>query len=132
MRTRRIALRWALLVVAVGTSAVAVLPASAAGGCQVAYTVSSQWPGGFGADVAVTNLGDPVNGSSGERSMPGVMGVPKKLVTTHRWSTSPSPGSPHDRRRFNGDRQSQPDPVVPATALLLLTRWAPRVRRRRD
>jgi len=62
MRTRRIALSLGVVVVAVGASAVAVLPASAAGGCRVVYTVSSQWPGGFGADVAVTNLGDPVNG----------------------------------------------------------------------
>ncbi|WP_432933439.1 cellulose-binding domain-containing protein [Microbispora sp. CA-135349] len=26
------------------------------------YTVSSEWPGGFGANVSVNNLGDPVNG----------------------------------------------------------------------
>ncbi|NUW44528.1 arabinofuranosidase catalytic domain-containing protein [Nonomuraea rhodomycinica] len=31
-------------------------------GCQVTYTVTNQWPGGFGADVSVHNLGDPVNG----------------------------------------------------------------------
>ncbi|MET8154502.1 cellulose binding domain-containing protein [Actinoplanes sp. NPDC049668] len=37
-------------------------PASAAVGCRVAYTVTSQWPGGFGASVAITNLGDPLNG----------------------------------------------------------------------
>ncbi|MEU4219208.1 cellulose binding domain-containing protein [Actinoplanes sp. NPDC026623] len=37
-------------------------PASAAAGCRVAYTVTSQWPGGFGASVAITNLGDPVAG----------------------------------------------------------------------
>ncbi|MEV5448204.1 cellulose binding domain-containing protein, partial [Streptomyces sp. NPDC052644] len=36
--------------------------ASAATGCRVTYTVSSQWNGGFGANVAVTNLGDPLNG----------------------------------------------------------------------
>jgi lysophospholipase L1-like esterase len=34
--------------------------ASAAAGCSVTYTVSSQWPGGFGAAVEITNLGDPV------------------------------------------------------------------------
>jgi len=38
----------------------AAAPAQAAAGCRVAYTVTSQWPGGFGASVAVTNLGDPV------------------------------------------------------------------------
>jgi lysophospholipase L1-like esterase len=37
-------------------------PASAAAGCRVAYSVTSQWQGGFGASVAVTNLGDPVSG----------------------------------------------------------------------
>jgi lysophospholipase L1-like esterase len=37
-------------------------PASAAAGCRVAYSVTSQWQGGFGASVAVTNLGDPVTG----------------------------------------------------------------------
>ncbi|MFI6128158.1 non-reducing end alpha-L-arabinofuranosidase family hydrolase [Micromonospora sp. NPDC051141] len=41
---------------------VAALPAgAAAAGCSVKYTVSSQWGGGFGAEVAITNLGDPVN-----------------------------------------------------------------------
>ncbi len=43
--------------------AVAVtLPASAAtSGCSVAYTVQSQWTGGFGANVAITNLGAPIS-----------------------------------------------------------------------
>src|SRR5437773_11658718 len=31
-------------------------------GCSVAYTVTSQWPGGFGVNMTITNLGDPVNG----------------------------------------------------------------------
>ncbi len=31
-------------------------------GCSVAYTVTSQWPGGFGVNVNITNLGDPING----------------------------------------------------------------------
>jgi glycosyl hydrolase family 62/cellulose binding protein with CBM2 domain len=39
------------------------LPAgAAAAGCSVAYTVSSQWQGGFGATVSITNLGDPLTG----------------------------------------------------------------------
>ncbi|WP_271190310.1 cellulose-binding domain-containing protein, partial [Dactylosporangium matsuzakiense] len=37
-------------------------PASAAAGCRVDYKVTNQWQGGFGADVTVTNLGDPING----------------------------------------------------------------------
>ncbi|MFI5837477.1 non-reducing end alpha-L-arabinofuranosidase family hydrolase, partial [Micromonospora sp. NPDC051300] len=44
------------------TGVVAALPAgAAAAGCSVRYTVSSQWGGGFGAEVAVTNLGDPLS-----------------------------------------------------------------------
>jgi hypothetical protein len=56
-------------LVAAGTAllasatAVVALPAgAAAAGCAVNYAVSSQWPGGFGANVTVTNLGDPLTG----------------------------------------------------------------------
>jgi len=47
-----------LLGVAVATT---VSAHAAAAGCRVSYTISSQWAGGFGANVAVTNLGDPVS-----------------------------------------------------------------------
>nr|MDT0659059.1 non-reducing end alpha-L-arabinofuranosidase family hydrolase [Micromonospora sp. DSM 115978] len=48
-------------VALVASAAVAVaLPAAAAAGCSVNYAVSSQWPGGFGANVSITNLGDPL------------------------------------------------------------------------
>lgn len=33
---------------------------AAAAGCKVVYTIGAQWSGGFTANVAVTNLGDPV------------------------------------------------------------------------
>ncbi|MET8042207.1 cellulase family glycosylhydrolase [Micromonospora sp. NPDC005215] len=60
--------RVSLVVGAVVTLLVAGLMvagnAQAAAGCQVAYTVPSQWQGGFTADVKVTNLGDAVNGWS--------------------------------------------------------------------
>ncbi|WP_308170103.1 pectinesterase family protein [Acrocarpospora catenulata] len=36
-------------------------PASAAPGCRVTYAISSQWAGGFGADITITNLGDPLS-----------------------------------------------------------------------
>src|SRR5688572_21393793 len=36
--------------------------ARAAAGCRVTYEVTSDWQGGFIADVKVTNLGDAVNG----------------------------------------------------------------------
>jgi hypothetical protein len=38
------------------------LASAAAAGCRVGYTVTNQWQGGFGANVEVTNLGDPVDG----------------------------------------------------------------------
>ncbi|GAA2357789.1 cellulose-binding domain-containing protein [Dactylosporangium salmoneum] len=47
---------------AAGGAAVATVASAATAGCQVSYTISSQWQGGFGANVAITNLGDPVNG----------------------------------------------------------------------
>jgi pectin methylesterase-like acyl-CoA thioesterase len=67
---RRPGHRWRVLAAA---SALVLLPTglmtgitltsqAATTGCQVAYTVTSQWPGGFGADVKVTNLGDPISG----------------------------------------------------------------------
>jgi lysophospholipase L1-like esterase len=51
----------AAALVPLGLAAVST-PASAAAGCRVVYTVTSQWQGGFGASVAVTNVGDPLNG----------------------------------------------------------------------
>jgi hypothetical protein len=49
-------------VLALASAAVLVaLPAGAAtAGCSVNYAVSSQWQGGFGANVSITNLGDPL------------------------------------------------------------------------
>jgi endoglucanase len=51
----------AALLVAGMAVAVGVL---AAAGCRVAYAVTAQWPGGFTANVNVTNLGDQINGWS--------------------------------------------------------------------
>jgi hypothetical protein len=49
-------------VTLLASTAVAVaLPAgAAAAGCSVNYAVSSQWQGGFGGNVSITNLGDPL------------------------------------------------------------------------
>ena len=56
--------KWAVLGLATtlltGSAVALATSANAAAGCAVKYTVSSQWPGGFGANVDVTNLGDPV------------------------------------------------------------------------
>lgn len=48
--------------VAVGAAGVLAVPAFGAAGCSVNYSVTSQWDGGFGASVTITNLGDAVNG----------------------------------------------------------------------
>jgi cellulose binding protein with CBM2 domain len=40
--------------------AATVTASAAAAGCRVSYKISSQWQGGFGANVAITNLGDPI------------------------------------------------------------------------
>jgi hypothetical protein len=50
----------AALGVAVAAAAGTHLASAATAGCSVTYTVSSEWPGGFTANVNVTNLGDPV------------------------------------------------------------------------
>jgi hypothetical protein len=45
-----------------GMVTLVMTPAGAATtGCRATYTVPSQWPAGFTANVAVTNLGDPVS-----------------------------------------------------------------------
>src|SRR4051794_16569690 len=49
----------ASLVAAGGLVTVAAQAATA--GCAVTYAVTSQWPGGFGASVNLTNVGDPVS-----------------------------------------------------------------------
>jgi hypothetical protein len=67
MHLRPSQVRLATAAIVAATVAVATVTATtpaqaAAAGCRVAYTVSSQWGGGFGANVAVTNIGDPLNG----------------------------------------------------------------------
>jgi hypothetical protein len=66
MRPSRVRFIVAAIVVPITTAAtvsvVSMTAHAAAAGCQVTYAVSSQWQGGFGASVKVTNLGDPVNG----------------------------------------------------------------------
>lgn len=60
MRSRYLGLYLAAATgIPVAAVAVAV-PASAATGCAVTYAVSSQWSGGFGANVTIRNLGDPL------------------------------------------------------------------------
>ncbi|MFG3554309.1 arabinofuranosidase catalytic domain-containing protein [Micromonospora sp. NPDC047557] len=61
-RHRRPALIAAATLVLVGAALTQTGASAAAAGCQVTYSVSSQWQGGFGANVTITNLGDAVNG----------------------------------------------------------------------
>jgi O-glycosyl hydrolase len=49
-----------VIVLASATAGVMPAASAAAAGCSVSYAVSSQWPGGFGANVTITNLGDPL------------------------------------------------------------------------
>ena len=52
----------AFALVAAGTAGVmTATTAQAAAGCRINYTITHQWPGGFGAKVDITNLGDPVS-----------------------------------------------------------------------
>ena len=52
----------ATALTAAGLTLAAATSAQAAAGCQVTYTVSSQWPSGFGANISITNLGSPISG----------------------------------------------------------------------
>ena len=59
-RTLALATSIAATAAAAGTWVITAPPASAATGCSVTYALSGQWPGGFGANVTVKNLGDPI------------------------------------------------------------------------
>jgi hypothetical protein len=48
-------------MVGAGATVAAVGAQAAAAGCTVAYSVTAQWPGGFGANVVLTNLGSAVS-----------------------------------------------------------------------
>ena len=61
-RRRRLALAAAATTaVAAGLAIMNPMAAVAAVGCRVTYTISSQWPSGFGVNVNITNLGDPIS-----------------------------------------------------------------------
>ncbi|WP_155373833.1 rhamnogalacturonan lyase family protein [Catellatospora vulcania] len=59
---RRLAVLAAATVTVLTAGVVTAVSAQAAAGCRVDYAVTNQWGGGFGANVTITNLGDPVNG----------------------------------------------------------------------
>src|SRR5439155_20642275 len=65
-RSTRIPIIGLAVTMAVASGAVGLAaPAQAATGCQVTYTKSNEWTtspgqGGFGANITVQNLGDPI------------------------------------------------------------------------
>jgi hypothetical protein len=61
-RTPAMVAGMAIVLGSLGAVVATAHPAAAATGCRVEYTVTATWPGGFGANVNLTNLGDPVNG----------------------------------------------------------------------
>jgi hypothetical protein len=58
---RRVLTATVVAATAVAAVATAVVANAATSGCQVSYAISSQWSGGFSANVGVTNLGDPIS-----------------------------------------------------------------------
>ncbi|GHJ49379.1 rhamnogalacturonan lyase [Catellatospora sp. TT07R-123] len=58
--TRRFALLAATTASLLAAGTLVAVSAQAAAGCSVAYKVTNEWQGGFGADITITNLGDPV------------------------------------------------------------------------
>jgi hypothetical protein len=61
-RSAKVGLVSAGVALMASAAVVVALPAGAAtAGCSVNYAVSSQWQGGFGANVSITNLGDPLS-----------------------------------------------------------------------
>ena len=61
-RTRVTALLSAALLAMTGVGALVASSAQAAAGCKVDYAVTNQWGEGFGANITLTNLGDPIDG----------------------------------------------------------------------
>jgi len=61
-RRRRALITIVATTATVAAGLVTAVSAQAATGCQVAYQAGSSWPGGFTANITITNLGDPING----------------------------------------------------------------------
>ncbi|MDQ7911029.1 cellulose-binding domain-containing protein [Phytohabitans sp. ZYX-F-186] len=59
---RRAVLTSGVVVASLAGGLLVATSAEAAVACRVNYSVTSQWSGGFTANVGITNLGDPVDG----------------------------------------------------------------------
>ena len=108
--------------------------AQAATGCKVEYRITNQWAGGFGADVSVTNLGDPVSSWTvgwtfararrsrklwnGTASTSGSAVSVASLPTTARWPPAPGRASastaPGAARTRSPGRSPSTAPCAPA------------------
>ncbi|WP_448315949.1 rhamnogalacturonan lyase family protein [Streptomyces sp. CO7] len=103
--------------------------AAAAGGCRVNYSVTNAWQGGFGANVEITNLGDPVTSWSLRWTMAGGEAV------TQAWGADVTLGSSQVTAKnlsyngsvasgaivsfgFNGSLSGSATPVVPSSFTL--------------
>ncbi|KAB8189662.1 rhamnogalacturonan lyase, partial [Nonomuraea phyllanthi] len=62
MKRSNFAATAAALALATAGVITAQLPARAAVACEVDYTVSTQWPGGFTGSVTIHNVGDAIDG----------------------------------------------------------------------
>src|SRR6266545_5722832 len=80
---RRAIVAASALALGFGLAAVASTQASAATGCSVAYATSSEWPGGFAANVTITNtVTSSINGWTLTFTYPGDQRV------TNAWNTA--------------------------------------------
>jgi pectate lyase len=61
VRLRRMAMLGGITASACLTAGLFAAPVTAAPGCRVDYAIASQWNGGFGANITVTNVGDPLS-----------------------------------------------------------------------
>jgi aryl-phospho-beta-D-glucosidase BglC (GH1 family) len=71
-------------VTALTATLLGAVGAQAAQGCEVDYNVSGEWPGGFNANVEVTNLGDPIDGWALEWTWPDGQRVTKTWNAKHK------------------------------------------------
>ncbi|MBO0867182.1 MAG: cellulose binding domain-containing protein [Micromonosporaceae bacterium] len=82
LRTRLATVAVAAASTVVAGAAIALSAHAASVGCSVTYSVPSQWPGGFTANVSITNLGDPINGWTLTWSFPAGQQI------TQAWNTT--------------------------------------------
>jgi hypothetical protein len=81
---RRLAAATAAVLTTTGVATLTLTQtASAASGCEVAYTISTSWPGGFTANIALTNLGSPLTSWTLAFALPGTEAVSEGWSATY-------------------------------------------------